>query len=68
MGALPPIIVIRIVGIFTGALKAAVAEIKEAKAPDSDGGRKITRDEALDIVEAVFGSILDDVIEVLTGN
>jgi hypothetical protein len=44
MGALPPIIVIRIVGIFTGALKAAVAEIKEAKAPDSDGGRKITRD------------------------
>jgi hypothetical protein len=68
MAALPPIIVIRVVGIFAGALKAAVSEIKEAKAPDSDGGRKITRDEALEIVEVVFGSIIEDVVEILVGN
>ena len=66
--ALPPVVVIKAVGIFARALKAAVAEIKEAKDPDSAGGRKVTRDEALEIVEVVFGSILDDVVDILTGN
>ena len=68
MGVLPPFVVVKVAGIFVRAIKAAAAEVKEAKAPDSDGGRKVTIEEALEVVEVVFASIIDDVAEIISGN
>ncbi|MEE9365177.1 MAG: hypothetical protein V3W44_00685 [Dehalococcoidales bacterium] len=61
--ALPPLAVVRIAGIIIRAVKEAAAEVREAKQADSDGGKKITPEEALEIVEVVFAAVMPDLIE-----
>ena len=56
---------IKIIMLVLGAVREVAAEVRAAKDPASPGGRKITKDEALDIVLAAFGSVADDVAGVL---
>jgi hypothetical protein len=65
---LNPAVVVRIAGVVVRAIKAAAAEVKEAKEPDSDGGRKITLNEAIDVAEAALGAVVGDVADILVGS
>jgi hypothetical protein len=49
--------------IIIRAVKEAAAEVREAKQADSDGGKKITPEEALEIVEVVFAAVMPDLVE-----
>jgi len=52
--------------IVIKALKVALSELAEARAPDSPAGVKITRDEAEEVAAAALSSILDDIAGILT--
>jgi hypothetical protein len=52
--------------IVIKALKVALSELAEARAPDSPAGAKITRDEAEEVAAAALSSILDDIAGILT--
>lgn len=64
--AIPPAVIIRAAGLFIRAMKTATSEVKEAKDATSEGGVKVTKLEALEIVEVVFATVMDDLAELLT--
>jgi hypothetical protein len=52
--------------IVIKALKVALGELAEARAPDSPAGAKVTREEAEEVAAAALSSILDDIAGILT--
>ena len=63
--ALPPAVIIRAAGLFIRAMKTATSEVKEAKDLSSEGGVKVTKLEALEIVEIVFATVMDDLADLI---
>ncbi len=63
--ALPPAVIIRAAGLFIRAMKTATSEVKEAKDLSSEGGAKVTKLEALEIVEIVFATVMDDLADLI---
>lgn len=49
----------KIARLVISAVRTAVEETKDAKEPDSDGGKKVTAEEAMEIAAAVLASCVE---------
>jgi hypothetical protein len=55
----------KIARLLIVAVRAAVEETEEAKEADSDGGKKVTTEEALEIASAVLASLVEPLANLL---
>jgi hypothetical protein len=55
----------KIARLVITAVRAAVEETKDAKDPASEGGKKVTPQEAMEIAAAVLASLVEPMAELL---